>query len=339
MYNFFRAAICTVSLGAFSIASAQDINHFEGVNNSIPSPVFSHRLATSPTSGLNIERIAGCHGDVSAARQNIISSEKRLKEPLFDNEKHTPSTFGLDDLGEAACLTDDDPVGLQAYDPEVMTIESYFYDEFFCGCGTCSTGEFGESFPDTELTERLSDKQKTDYAVYTKKRTEEIEIAKKEHQEYETDYQSWQAKRTKALGPASLRITITPQEDLAEGTLTIYNYSWFQYRWCGSLSDANRENLQTKKVDHPAIKAGESLDIWLENVNLDLFWGVLRHTPESTPEQDFQQLEKTNKEAIKQGDYESPPLYYRALPEALKGRILETQSGRSEMIIDDCCSC
>ena len=339
MNDFFRVAVGVLSLSIFSLASAENINHFEGVANAISSPTFTHRVANAETPFISMERIAGCLGDTATARQNIVSSHGLIKEPLFQNEKHIPSTFALADKSESVCLTDDDPIGLQKYAPMVMSIENYFSDDFFCGCGECSNGQDGEPFPQSELAQRLTDTHKAEYAAYNKRRTKEIEVGKKQHKKYAEEYQTWQAKKQKALGNESLRITITPKQDVAAGTMTIYNYSWFQYRWCGALSDANRENLQTKQVSHPAIKAGESLDVWLDDVNLDLFWGVLLHAPGTTPEEDFQELDAANKKAIKEGNYESPPLFFRALPESLEGRIFETPSGRSEQILDDCCAC
>ena len=64
MNIFFRIAICSISMGTLAIAKAQDINHFEGITNSIPSPNFTTRTAISSAPVISIERIAGCMATV-----------------------------------------------------------------------------------------------------------------------------------------------------------------------------------------------------------------------------------------------------------------------------------
>ena len=45
------------------------------------------------------------------------------------------------------------------------------------------------------------------------------------------------------------------------------------------MDKAERYDLKSLQIDHPAIKAGEHLDLWLTDVNIDRSWGVFLHNP------------------------------------------------------------
>ena len=324
-----------LGLGHTSIAHADTPSH------TIPTPTFVKEKASPDSTALfNIDRIAGCHGAREKARDNIVPANGILNEPRFENEKWIPSIFSVPKLQKATCVLDDEPIGVQEYYEEPMSYTGYLMKEYECACAEC-WDEKGQSVDEDEIIASATEKDKKEYAVYEKKRQEEIAQATKQHQKYKAEYQQWLQLRKEHMSPEAIRITISPQKDIPAGQLSIYHFSWDISSFCGDVDHADRKDLVAKQFSHPPISAGTSLHIWLDGADTDLSWGIVLHNTEQQIDADMQAIMQTTRELIEhnqQVKYENRiPL--QTAPKHLNGRIFETQDARSSSILDQCCAC
>jgi hypothetical protein len=284
---------------------------------------------------LQIDRIAGCHGDTETARARVLPSVGILAEPTYDVNSYEPGILYMDTIGDAACVIDDEPDGMIEFTQSVMEYSSYLATEVFsCGCGTCWAEDYNIDFGEDELEDRATKTHRTQFEEYEAQRTEEVATQKKIHDEYSEDYETWSHRRERKLRDPSIRITIIATSDIPAGLLQAYSYRWNEYSWCGDIQDADREEFIQRRIEHPAIPAGHTLEVWLENVDLDLAWGVIMNDDPEGLDRDILDLQA---EAPKQAERGRTPT--REIPRQLRGRTVETGEGTSADIGDDCCGC
>ena|GEM_PF-6392152 len=331
-----------ISLVFLGIGSNFEAQAAEQSPNDIPTPTFvSSKKQTETRSVFDITRIAGCYGDKEKSKSNVISAEDVLKEPTFQSERFSPSIFTVDTLGKPVCVEDDEPLGLVSYTGYMMSFNDYLLKDFECGCGSC-WDESGQDISEPEIISAATGQDKQEYASYVLKRKQEIMQAEQVHSAYRADYHSWLQKRSEFLSPRSLQITISPEEDIPAGTLSIYNFIWYVNAWCGDTNHAERKNLYAKQFQHPPIAAGDQLTIWLDNVDVDLSWGVLLHSAESSAASDIQSVIRAPREIV-EGNLKRKSgqrhISIQGLPEDLQPRGYETPKARSSEINNECCAC
>ncbi|MAA78112.1 MAG: hypothetical protein CL916_02545 [Deltaproteobacteria bacterium] len=298
-------------------------------NNHIPTPIFAHSPSVQTQESMTIERIAGCYGNLNEARSNIRSPKGLVQEPLFHYGSYSA---GILDITTPSCILDDNPKGVQPLNMSTMIFEDYLFGLFHCGCAECYIDE-ENSFPSDEVLNHATEEHKKDYAKYKIQRDKEVVQGKIIHEKYKADYKRWSDIREEKLKNESVRITITPDQDIPEGTLTIYNFHWQVWSWCGDTERVNRLDIQSKGFPHPAVKKGELLTIWLDDANTDLSWGFVLHDKETSSQEIMEQIDG---EAQRRYRESLPP---EGLPERFKGDVMETEPGRAADIMDECCAC
>ena len=298
-------------------------------DKNIPTPKFVHSRTKKAENFLTIDRIAGCYGNLDEARNHVRAPKGILQEPLFHYSSYTEGVFNIT---SPSCITDDKPAGIQPLNMGTMSFEDYLFTQFECGCGDCYIGE-DISFGSDEIMTHATEKHKKDYDLYKIQRDKEVAEGKIIHEKYKTDYNRWSKIREEKLTNKSIRITISPSQDIPEGSLTIYNFYWHVWSWCGDTSEAHRINIQSKEFPHPAVKKGEQLTVWLDNANTDISWGVVLHNKELSSEEIIQQIEGEAEYRQQKG---LPP---EGLPEQLKETMIETEPGKGADLRDDCCAC
>lgn len=231
------------------------------------------------------------------------------------------------------CILEDDPQGLHSFDMRTMNFEDYLFQEFSCGCGECYIGD-ENSFGEDEVLAHATEIHRKEYAKYKKRQDKKVADAKIVYAKYKAEYARWSDVRKKNLRNKSIRITVIPDKDMAEGTLTVFHYLWHVRSWCGDPHQVDRLDVRSKAFPHPAVKKGEELNVWLDNANIDISWGVVWHDTETSSQEI---MDRIKSEAQHRYQEELRPL--NGLSEMHKGRVIETQPGRAADIIDECCAC
>lgn len=298
--------------------------------SNIPTPIFLHTHSSKEQKSMTIERIAGCYGDIDEARNHIRSPKGILQESIFQYNSYTRGVF---DITEPSCILDDSPNGVQPLNMITMNFEDYLYTEFGCGCGECAIDE-NTFFEENEVLAHATEEHKKSYAKYKEQRDKVVAKGKVIYEEYKKDHKRWSDIREKNLKNESIRITITPSQDMPEGTLTVYNFHWQVYSWCGDPHQVNRVDIQSKGFQHPAVKKGEQLTVWLDNANTAISWGAVFHGKELSSEDVTKQIEG---EAQYRYQENLPP--FDGFPEKLKGTMTETEPGQAANTLDECCAC
>jgi len=310
-------------------------------SNAIPEPTLLIQENTDMVSAerVQINRIAGCYGDIDTARINIVSSSGLLKDPYFSEVEYSPSIFALQPENPA-CVYGNEPKPQKKYEGHTMSLWDFAYGAMNCECGDCGPDN-GEYFPTSEIEENISDEVNNNYHKYLEQRAKEVEIGKQNYELYMDDYKVWHHKRTTELSPVAIHMRVIPQEDMPAGALTVYNFVWQEFWGCEGLDSADRKGLHARVVQHPSIKAGESLDIWLDDVDIHLSWGVVMHSSPQHASADLQRIKEQARFIQSQNIEERQNwLPLRTLPASLDGRIYETPKARSSQVGSDCgCSC
>ena len=304
--------------------------------SNIPEPVFIVEESKG-TQAWNIERVAGCFGDLKEARGNVLPAVGRLAAPLYQTSSFTKGVFALT---EPTCILGEQPEAKASFTDFVMDFETYLFNFVYeCGCGSCYTldpdAEYGvgEEFGEDEVLSRVTEQHKKDYAAYKARRTPEVAANKVQHGLYSTEYDDWRKRYESSIHDESVRISITPDKDMTDGVVTLYNFNWEHQMWCGDTSDVRRQGLQNRTVNLPTLKKGETVHIWLHNVDSQLSWGAVLHSKDDA-ESIVPTLEREAERRL--GSSESD-VY--GLPPDFQGRAVELPPGTKALINDDCCAC
>ena len=298
-------------------------------DKTIPTPKFVHSRTEKSDNFLTIEWIAGCHGNLDDAKGQVLAPKDILQEPEFLYSSYTKGVFNVP---SPSCVIDDNPSGVQPLNMGTSDLEEYLFTEFNCGCGDCTISE-DITFGEDEIMAHATEQHKKDYATYKIQRDKEVAEGKVIHEQYTADYSRWSKIRDEKLTNKAIRITVTPSQDMAEGTMTIYNFYWQMWSFCGVINSANRINIQSKEFSHPAVKKGEQLTVWLDNANTDISWGVVFHNQERASQEIINLIEEEADRRQLEG------LDPEGVPETLKGVIMETGPGRAADLSDNCCAC
>ncbi len=296
-------------------------------------------------SAMRIDRIAGCYGAVAAARERILPAEGNLKEPKYQEtwvqgaagpiSSFEAGVFSLSPASNSACVIDDEPLGVLESTQQVQDLSQYLSERYDCACGDCYDAEQDASYGEDELESRATNADRKAYREYEAKRSVEFAEAKKLYAEYVSEYKRWKQERAEMLHTPSVRVAITATTEIPAGTLAVYSYRWTEDRWCGDLRSVGRAALAQRRIQHPVVPAGQTLEIWLENVDLTLAWGVVVNRDPARLDDDFRLLEA---EAGRRAEGTITPL--DGLPGPISGRAFETPGkGTSAEISNDCCSC
>jgi hypothetical protein len=304
---------------------------------SMVEPVVVVEKSTASEKGWSIERIAGCYGDLSEARSNVLSADGLLSEPTYQTSSFTK---GLFELTKPTCVSGDQPKGKVEFVDRVEDFEGYLFNHVYeCGCGSCylldPNAEYGvgESFEEDELSQHITEQHKRDYEAYKARRIPEVASNKAQHELYTSDYDAWSKRYTSELHDESIHITLTPEQSMTEAVVTLYSFNWEHQMWCGDTSDVKRQGLNHREVKLPALKKGETVHIWLHNVDSQLSWGAVLNQTEKR-EVLMSTLEK---EAERRLNSEDSDVY--GLPPVFQGRGIELPRGMKAQINDDCCAC
>lgn len=309
---------------------------------SIPEPVvvLSNGGAKAQSSGilLDIERVSGCFGALEQARQNVKDSTGLLVEPFYQNGQYVKGTFAL---AEPTCILGDQPVGKAAFVNDLMDFEYYMFEEFDCGCGSCMIYDpkaeygVGETFDEGEALERATEQHKKEYLVYEKQRTQELVTHNTHYKVYEKDQRAWSARYSAEIKTESVRVSITPSENLKSGVVTLYAFVWEHSMWCGDTGSISRTKLVSREFALPPIARGETAHIWLHDVDSQASWGAVLHQDDSTDSI----LLQIQQEADRRNGLQEPQKDLYGLPPALQHRATELPPGTNSIIYDECCAC
>jgi hypothetical protein len=323
----------------FGLMTSMNVQALEVPEQQIKADVktlnVSHRIAeTSETSsGIEISRIAGCSGELQEARNTILPAKGNLQEPIYNGENFSAPVFTSKATQGAVCIMDDQPLGMVPFTASVMDLDMYgFTNVFECGCGSCYDGE--EEFDESEIESKLTSRHRKEYKQYVVSETAKVKRQQDSHNEYVVAYKQWDKNRTEILKKPSVRIAITPKVSLPPGIVEVYSFTWEQYSWCGDMSSADRSNITRYKVEHPGVAAGKTLEMWVEDVDVSIEWGVLLPDENLHFENDFQVIKKEGSVRMETGQ-----LPLNGLPIDLLDRAAETELGVNAFIADDCCAC
>jgi hypothetical protein len=230
---------------------------------------------------------------------------------------------------------------MESYEGVITSLWAYAEQVYECECGNCVDGD--EHFASYEIRDRITDKIYKDHDAYVLQREKEIQEAKKQYQLYIDDYNAWNKTRASELSPLAIKMQFTPEEDIAAGYFTAYNFVWIEARYtCDSLDRAERFELNARTFAHPPIKAGQSLDMWFEDVDISLSWGFIFHTSKEAADVDLERIQERTENIRLEHNKESATdlLPLRSMPPYLEGRVYETPKAKSSQYMSDCgCSC
>ncbi len=296
------------------------------------------RMMSSPegSEAMRVDRILGCFGDRDRARQRVLDPKGMLSEPTFEGTSFKPGVFDKAPLGEAACVIDDEPEGQESFDMTVDNWDTYLQNSIFeCGCGDCYL--FSGDGPPTLVEDpeaAATDEHRAQYAEYKTQQTERVAKAKVAHNEYAANYGAWKADRAGTLKTRAVRVAISAEKKIPAGRVSVYQYDWSEYRWCGDLNEATRGELVEWRVDHPAIPAGRTFELWVDGVETSHSWGVVHARDDAGLDA---ALEAIRGEAELRHGQQTDPAH--GLPASLTGRAVETSLGSTASMIDECCAC
>ena len=309
---------------------------------SIPEPVvvLSDEIVKTQSSGtlLGIERVSGCFGALEQARQNVRPPEGLLVEPFYQSGQYVKGSFAL---VNPTCVLGDRPVGKAAFVHDLMDFEYYMYAEFECGCGSCMMYDpkaeygVGETFDESEALERATEQHKKEYLVYKKQRTQELATHNRQYKVYEKDHRIWSARYSAEINNESVRVSITPSENLKSGVVTLYAFVWEQSMWCGDTASISRTKLVSREIVLPPMAKGETAHVWLHDVDSQASWGAVLHQDDSTESI----LRQIHQEADRRNDLPGFQQDLYGLPPVLQHRAIELTPGTNSIIYDDCCAC
>ena len=311
---------------------------FGYAESGITDPVFVVEKAKPSASTWGIDRIVGCTGDLETARGNVQGSEGVLVEPKYNTSSYTKGVFAMTD---PTCVVGDPPTSKDVFNDYVADFDGYLYDLFECECGSCyvsdPTAEYGlgDSFPDGDWEEYVTEEHKKSFATYKENRAKELAVSKVQHELYSSDYDAWMQKFETKLHDESIRISLTPETDLADAVLTIYSFTWEHHLWCGETQEFGRSAVDHREIQLPTLAKDQTLHIWLHGVDSQLTWGAVLNQGDST-ESIVQKLEADPIQSLKT-DATSSDVY--SLPSSWKGRAIQLPPGTGSNISNTCCSC
>ncbi len=290
--------------------------------------------AQDPANAVQVERISGCHGDPVAAREHVVGPAGLVAQPEYTVDQFTPGLFGVKESDAAVCVFDDEPTGLVDFTQSLMDFESYFSSEIYdCSCGNCY--DLKTMTPvEGDLLSLVKPEHKEQYETYVEDRTKEIEQQRAVHAAYAENLSEWTAQRAAVLSGSFVRVSVTASADTPAGVMGVYSHHWYEYQWCGDPNEAERRELSQWHFEHPRLRKGETLDVWLEGVDLTRTWGAVLAQDEASLITDIEAILAAPKERMERG--ERPVI---ALPESVQGRAGEASPGTGSEVYNDCCAC
>ena len=308
----------------------------EGAPEGAPSgAVWRTMKAVDGASGMTIERISGCHGERDAARNRVLGHKGVVAQPELRGDTFIPGVLDSSAIGPAACVTDDEPTEMDEPSVEILDFDFYIATEAFeCNCGSCHDPASGKWFDEGELDDMITPAHRSAYERYRIERTAEVARNRIAHADYSANHNEWLAKRSATLTQSAIRIQVTAEQAMPAGRLAVYTYDWSQYSWCGDTSEAQRGSMDHWTLDRPALAAGETLEVWVDGVDVRRAWGLVVGNDEAGLKRDVAAIEAESARRKEAGEGDM-----RALPASVKGRAAETSDGASASVIDECCSC
>jgi len=272
---------------------------------------------TEGTLSFTVERNSGCHGDRSLARTNVISNKNVVSKPLFFLDDMSAGVLNAAAVGDNGCVVDDQPGEPETYTAEVFNIDTYFGG----GCGFEPDFKIG---PDEEK----------EYELWAKKRQAEIDVNKQVHNRYLAAFSAWKKKRSALLSGPSVRFQITASKERPAGTAIVYSFNWHVDSWCGDIHSATRKNVVAKRLRLPRMQAGQTLELWLENVDVTAEWGLMIDDSQAShSEAYFKDVAKGPKNgSVSDRNFLDLPKNYTDVA-------VETLPGTSMDHSDECCAC
>jgi hypothetical protein len=290
--------------------------------------------AQGPDQTVQVERISGCHGDPVAAREHVVDAAGLVAQPEYRVDQFQPGLFGVKDDAAAVCALDDQPTGLVNFSQSVMGFESYLSSEIYdCGCGDCFDPETMSPI-EGDLLSNVIPEHREQYASYRVDRIKEVEQQRAVHAAYANNHSEWTAQRADVLSGSFVRVSVTASADTPAGTMGVYSHNWYEYQWCSDATEAERKDLVQWHFDHPTMRKGETLEVWLEGVDLTRSWGAVLAKDETSLNADIEAI--LLEPAVQMERGERP---VSALPSSVQGRAGETGFGTGSEVLNDCCSC
>ena len=244
----------------------------------IPDPVFMVEKSTASAKGWQIERVTGCYGDVKEARGNVQASKGLLSYPQYQDSSYTKGVF---ELTKPTCVLGDQPEDKATFDEYIQDYQWYVYASFDCNCGSCYLPDpvkgdgYGEEIDEGDVDQYITERHKKEYEQYKEARIKEIAANKTQYDLYSVEYDAWTKQFKAEIHDESVRISITPEEDLAGGVATLFRYRWEEAFFCGDSQGAQRFILDHREVTLPDVAKGQTVHIWLHNVDSQLTWGAV----------------------------------------------------------------
>lgn len=288
----------------------------------------------SNSAGITIERISGCHGERDAARNRVLGHKGVVVQPELRGDTFTPGVLDASAIGVAGCVTDDEPTEMDALYDEILELEFYMALEVYeCNCGQCVDLETDKWFDESEMDAMTTPAHRAAYERYRIKRTAEVAKNRIAYAGYSANYNEWLAKRSATLTQSAIRIQVTVDQPMPAGRLAVYTYDWSQYSWCGDTSEAKRVSMDHWTIERPALAVGETLEVWVDGIDVRRAWGVVLGNDEAGLQRDVAAIEAESERRMQSGEGD-----LRALPASVQGRSAETTGGASAYVMDECCS-
>ena len=307
-------------------------------DSGIPDPVFVVEKTTASAKEWQIERVTGCYGGLEEGRGNVQAGKELLESPLYQDSSYTKGVFALT---KPTCVLGDQPEAKATFDEYIQDYQWYVYALFDCNCGSCYLPDpvegngYGKEIDEGEIDQYITDEHKKEFEQYKEARIKEIAANKIQYDLYSAEYDAW-TKRFKAeIHDESVRISITPEEDMTSGAATLFSYRWEETLWCGDSQGAQRFILDHREVTLPDVAKGQTVHIWLHNVDSQLTWGAVLNGKE-TADDLMQPLRQDPTQLMEQGVIKDD-LYN--LPSSWDGRAIQLTPGSSSTISHSCCSC
>ena len=99
-----------------------------------------------------------------------------------------------------------------------------------CGVVICPTpvegNGYGKEIDEGEIDQYITDKHKKEFEQYKDARIKEIAANVIQYDLYSAEYDAWTKRFNAEIHDESVRISITPEEDLAGGVATLFRYRW-----------------------------------------------------------------------------------------------------------------
>jgi hypothetical protein len=298
-------------------------------------------IATSKTT-YQIDRFAGCYGDMKKAQKNPQPAKGNLQEPIFHQNTFDRSILKIEEKSKPVCIAFDNPQGIASFDDSIMNIQEYMFEEVWscdygCGDDYC-TDDKGEEIDLNSWDSLISKKNRDDFHEYDVARKKEVAEQQKVFAQYKEDYGKWESKRKKYLPSGLVRYQIQVPQDISAGTIAIYSYTWRADFWCGDPGDVRKDDMMVKYIPLEKVKKGQVIDVWLENAFIGETWGFVLGSSPETLQQDVEdiqnevQIRKEQREKFSGSDLTT-------LPENIQNRAGESTKGHNSEEINECCGC